>query len=96
MTIVYYYSATLFYIPQYSFDLICPYIEYRFDSPNRTGGKSFQVVSYSPLLADGDYPDLKGEGGFIGKMLWDPPYPAYKLHQTTAMWQKENNKKFIN
>jgi hypothetical protein len=71
------------------------FIEYRFDSPNRTGGKSFQVVSYSPLLADGDYPDLKGEGGFIGKMLWDPPYPAYKLHQTTAMWQKENNKNYI-
>ena len=63
------------------------FIEYRFDSPKRIGGKSFQVVSYS--LSDGDYPDLKGEGGFVSKMLWDPPYPPYKLHQTTAMWQKK-------
>jgi hypothetical protein len=71
------------------------FVEYRFESLNKTGGKSFVPISYSPLLADGEYPDIKGEGGFIGKMLWDPPYPPYKLHQVSKMWQKANNRKFL-
>ena len=58
------------------------------------GEKGFMPICYSRLLRGNEYPDLKGEGGYVGKMLWSPPYPPYKLHQASKMWQKENNKEY--
>ena len=55
-------------------------------------GKSFFPISYTQVPTHYEYPDLKGEGTFLAKNLWDPPYPPYKFHQTSKYWLKENNK----
>ena len=57
-------------------------------------GKKIMPISYSRMLSDTEYSDLKNEGGFIGKLLWEAPYDPYNLHAYSKMWQKENKKDF--
>ena len=58
------------------------------------GMKKVFPISYSRMLRDTEYSDLKNEGGFIGKLLWEAPFDPYNLQALSKMWQQENKKDF--
>ena len=57
-------------------------------------GKEYFPICYSTIPDHFSNPDLKGEGTWIGKMLWEPPYPPFRMYKATKHWQQINNKNY--
>ncbi len=57
-------------------------------------GKEFYPICYSIVPDHFEYPDIKGDGTWVPRMLWTPPFPPYQLFKSTKLWQKENDVNF--